>query len=843
MKKMTYAKFLSITVFVSVALIIILSSGKAAAATFCGCGLLSPVNASNSDANCEHENNASCVGSYPAHTVANTYGSNNLESAGASQATLKSNFINNLNWFAGQHPYQQISAAWMEAQLGGGNWAARINSPAVTLKLENHAYNENTMYMPADNGGNPSTTNGSVEVYGESASALSVVIYVNGVEYDAVKVDCGNMVGSMKALPPPDQLPTGTIAITCAPTATAGNYTIKVTFKDPDGATSGEIRDKPGQVWGPDNGTSATWTIPTTTLIPGDFPVTLWVKDVGVSAPTPNAYKQVASANLANCVPQGSVTATPASCHQINVKAWDPNAPSTTIHFYVTVNGGGNYTPNPSTVAGVGATTTSDVINDTQFDPWKASNSVTVYATDLETGAATNIGTVTLAGPCDSLTCGTSSLPGDLVPGQKNLKFTVSMKIAGAEKTAGYTIPTGGKFSPVNLVDLGTTSYAATAPSGNTMVSVPIAYQPETPEAGTSLTWNFTGGESNPASQVPACHQDNIRIAYEPYFTVLGGDVAAGQGFGDTCKAQDSDIMGENLDTSGSYFGASTRQAAIATGQISLFASDVTNNMPTNLGGGSDGLSAPQPSRLAFANADPSGIAYPQGTTYGAQFLGTTPTSQTWCVPDYEAAAGPTSGPFVPGSGTSGTFQLTSSTLPAMTINPGQHVTVVATGDVYINGDITYGSYNNNLDQIPEFTLVVKGGNIYINKNVDELHGFYDTQLDPSTGKGGTLYTCTDPATNAPSTSYSVCGPLPTVPTGAPALTIYGSVAATKIVPGRMLGNIATATSSTDDPAEQFVFSPELWLGSTTAPVTKCEVDPTQPQCLYESYTSLPPVF
>ena len=229
MKKMTYAKLLSATAFASVALIVILSSGKAAAATFCGCGMLSQVNASNSDANCEDENDANCNAHYPGHTVANNYGSMTLESA-SNEATIKSNFIKNLQWFAGHHPYQQISAAWIESRLGGSDWAARINSPNVTLKLENHAYGQNTMYMPANNGGKPSTTNGSVQAYSENGSALSVVIYVNGVVYDAVKVDCGNMVGSWRALPPPNQPPSGSfVSLVC--NAAAETYTISVQFR------------------------------------------------------------------------------------------------------------------------------------------------------------------------------------------------------------------------------------------------------------------------------------------------------------------------------------------------------------------------------------------------------------------------------------------------------------------------------------------------------------------------------------------------------------------------------------------------------------------------------------
>jgi hypothetical protein len=68
-------------------------------------------------------------------------------------------------------------------------------------------------------------------------------------------------------------------------------------------------------------------------------------------------------------------------------------------------------------------------------------------------------------------------------------------------------------------------------------------------------------------------------------------------------------------------------------------------------------------------------------------------------------------------------------------------------------------------------------------------------------------------------------------------------VSAYELIPGRTFGNIAKALDTgSDQPGEQFVFTPELWLGSAAAPGSSCVINPTQTNCLYQAYTSLPPV-
>jgi hypothetical protein len=131
--------------------------------------------------------------------------------------------------------------------------------------------------------------------------------------------------------------------------------------------------------------------------------------------------------------------------------------------------------------------------------------------------------------------------------------------------------------------------------------------------------------------------------------------------------------------------------------------------------------------------------------------------------------------------------------------------------------------------------MTIGGGDIYIDPSVSELQGFYDAE-PTATNTGGVIYTCASNAGGvfAPLKDYDKCS--------ANALTFYGAVSSYQIVPGRTVGNIATTSTTSDDPAEQIVYTPELWLGGMSGPTTSCATDPAQASCMYQSYTSLPPV-
>lgn len=812
MKKISYLKLIFVTLFASVALFLLLTPGKSSAAAPLGCGLLAPVNSSNSDPNCLNQKYDK--GGFTTCTVGNTYGSNSCESAGSSQATLKNNFIGDLQWYASHgQPYQRISADWIAGVLGGGDWAARINSPSVSLQfVTNYGFSLNSEYVPT------SSSSGYIDYpYAESDTARwAILIKVNGVVYDTIKLDCGNLVNSSRSLPPPNHPPTGNFTALTCDTNTA-RYTIDVRFSDPDAATSAQLRGSNGStVFASSGGTSANWVISTETLEPGSFPVELWVKDTGPSGD--GQYKKVATSGIANCGVQGSIS--PVSCSTVSLRLWDQNDPDDNVNYYLQANGGGK--SGPTTFGGKNASaSTRNVTGVPSFDYW-INNRITLWGVDTQTGAQTNLGTVTLP-ICGHISCGSTSMPSALVAGQQ-ISFKVWVTVTGAPDG-----PPGAKFTSIKFATLNTTSpYSYSA---SDLYSNAITYTPQS--AGTyNLDWTFGGGESNPPSV--SCSLNNIRVSYEPYFSVVGGDVSAGQGFGSGCTANPAaDIAGETLDTGGKYFGASSRQAAIASGQINQFASNTTNNIPSNLGGSSDGINSHQPSGLAFANTATS------GTTYGGGFV--TASGSGWCVPDYAGSVTGTTATFLPTSGTLSNlthnadgyvYRLSGdqSINGNITLNPGVHVTVLVTGgNVLLNSNITYSGYAS-IQDIPQFTLIVNGGNLYIHHNVSELHGTYIAQ--PTNASNGMLFTCAN-GLGSPSTNYGECNN---------ALTFYGAVSAREIIPGRMSGNLSKTSAITDVPGEQFVYTPELWLGSVESSGVSCAVDPAQAQCLYQSYTSLPPV-
>lgn len=731
-------------------------------------------------------------------------------SRGMSSASLANAFINDINTYAGKpYPVDRTGAAYVKQvlQQRGGNWATNLK--LTTLTVENvpaAAGCANTAYNPANN---------SVVHISDCQHDAALVARQNGVIVFAIRVECGNVLGNFPG-PQPNRPPTGSFTSLVCNTA-AATYTISVRYSDPDAATTAQLRGVGGAVYKTSGGTSVTWTISTETLEPEYFPVGLWVRDVGPGAS--GAYKQVATHAIANCGVQGSIVQV--SCTQVSLRAWDQNDPDDNVRYYIQANGAAK--SGPTTFGGKdAAASTRNVSGIPGFDYW-IQNKLTLWGVDTQTGAQTNLGTATLP-ICGHLSCGGTTLPASLVAGQP-ITFKVWVAVAGAPNG-----PPGAKFTSIRFDTLNTTSPYVY--SSSDLYSNAINYTPQA--AGTyNLTWTFGGGESNPPSV--SCSLNNIRVSYVPYFTVVGGDASAGQGFGAGCTTNTAaDIAGETLDTGGKYFGASSRQAAIATGQINQFATDTTNFIPSNLGGSSDGINSHQPSGLAFANTAPS------GTTYGGGYV--TTAGQAWCVPDYAGGVTGTTATFLPTSGSlSGltpnadgyVYRLSGdkSINGNITLKPGVHITILVTGgNVYLNSNVTYSGYSS-LKDIPQFTLIDVGGNIYVDHNVDELHGTYIAQ--PTNASNGMLFTCAT-GLSAPSTNYGTCNN---------ALTFYGAVSAGELVPGRMAGNLSKTSAVSDVPGEQFVYGPELWLGSVDTSGVGCEIDPAQAQCLYQSYTSLPPVF
>ncbi len=308
------------------------------------------------------------------------------------------------------------------------------------------------------------------------------------------------------------------------------------------------------------------------------------------------------------------------------------------------------------------------------------------------------------------------------------------------------------------------------------------------------------------------CPPVDIVVANHPYLKSFGNDVQVGSGFtsGASCtqstaaNAQIHAYINGDLATYGG--GSSVEYAAMAIGVI---------------GGGapSDGFaSASQrgsppkaPIGLTLAN---SGVA-----GYGGN-LG---TDSARCMPDYFGTTQDT-GISVNNSVPNGTAvnlasvadpgQSLYNMLPGATLympqsagNFTKHHTVFVNGDVFIKGDITYGPGWATTDQIPAFTLIVKG-NIYISSTVSTLDGLYIAQ--PSSGAKGEIYTCrksTDGSQIPDATLFADCDNQ---------LTVHGAFIAKTVKLLRTHGTINQATPADgrtgSQAAEVFDFSPEIYM-------------------------------
>jgi hypothetical protein len=335
--------------------------------------------------------------------------------------------------------------------------------------------------------------------------------------------------------------------------------------------------------------------------------------------------------------------------------------------------------------------------------------------------------------------------------------------------------------------------------------------QPATNNAGTyTVTYGIAGAVA------PITCSGTFDVSYRPYFSVLGGDVTAGAGFGGSCTEVVADLKSWNFNTGGTpnYYGGGSAIGAWATGNISNFVSGMglTGGAASNNGYG-----------LSFANTSNT-----SGGGYGGNFG----TGSVPCLYDaYGNKPGGLSPP--PGAGTigsisgSGTYSgIGNYTLGSggdLTVGQdgsgqGIQYTVYIQGNLYIRNNVKY-SYSNIVG-IPRVNFYVKG-NIYIDPNVTELHGVYVAQKT-SGASGGYITTC---ATGFGATiqPYATCNKQ---------LTFVGAAEAENgMYLNRTYGNLAAAPGVTNQPAEVFQYSPELWMSASSGSGFK-----------YQAYTSLPPV-
>lgn len=399
-------------------------------------------------------------------------------------------------------------------------------------------------------------------------------------------------------------------------------------------------------------------------------------------------------------------------------------------------------------------------------------------------------------GPPPSVDCNSITInPASPEPGQA---FTV---------TGGFTI--SGQAGPNISASLSATipslgfNQSLFSGSVSRNVSINRTTSPITGPAGTHAgRFNVSVPLGDPTSlQCPF----TVVIAEKPYYRVYGGDVSVGSGFGATCTVDPAGTMIGFNRGANPFTGAGSQLATYALGTIIDFATGQ--------------IRAPNdPNHLSFANT----------TTYGG---GLNPTYAT-CAPDYFArrtGSDPGANWNIPASA-NGTFSHTGDmaiTADAAGLAFSSRVTLYVDGDLFINDDIKYrntGSYAD-ITQIPSFRFIVRG-NIYVAPGVSQLDGIYIAQSNGASG--GRFYTCWP-------------GHLPTAAdlNGAcrSRLTVFGAVLAETIKLTRTTGSVNQSTTaerynSGGNPAEVFVFSPEVWLAG----------DLSSSSGAFDSINVLPPV-
>jgi hypothetical protein len=311
------------------------------------------------------------------------------------------------------------------------------------------------------------------------------------------------------------------------------------------------------------------------------------------------------------------------------------------------------------------------------------------------------------------------------------------------------------------------------------------------------------------------CHT-TIPVVDLPYLQVYGGDTMIGgsptySSGGSTCAtlptaSGPAGIYSWNKDDSPNYSGAGDQYAVQVLGQINGF---VSGQNSTN-----------SPTGLSFSNSSVT----PNSGLFGGSFFA--PPAD--CDFTSDIASDPNATTYT----TNQTIAQNAVMNVSAQSNGAPTIIYVKDANVYIANSITYGNTNwASPSKIPDFELVVVGGNIYVSDNVTELDGLY--VAEPDTGRspqGGAIYTCGNPnytpVTAASSSYYGSC---------TNKLTIYGSFVAQQVQFLRTNGTVGQASSDTlsnNHAAEVFDYTPEMWLPRGNS----------NPNSGYEAITGLPPV-
>ncbi len=602
----------------------------------------------------------------------------------------------------------------------------------------------------------------------------------------------------------------------------------------------------------------------------GDYAVWSMAGHTKVSSPTGGTAD---NGGQVNTVPSEQLTFT----HYLKNNGPDSTSPT---HILVkaqqSLNGGAYTDVAPNVDKGIWAASGPDtvVITNTYNVPAGAANGDTICMRVAWTPASAGSGStiagtgtcakVVVASASGSCTSSDMTIGGTINP-DPTTTYTLTGVVHYSSLAAAQAVLTGGGQFFIKVTGPNgavTTVYSnlnvpATA-GGNAGAGTLTAGPVTAPATGAAGLFAISFGLSGAS---PVTCSGTVFVGYTPYFSVLGGDVAAGPDFGSACVSELSGITGENLGSSKGYYGATSQLGAFSLGQITGFATGTFSNTGTGLGNDASGGTAARPYGLSFANTgtDPNNVF---GTTFGKDPADDPADNPSFCVPDYAGNAAAGTATTITGNVTvnqayvnttlaaGGTFIIngnlqTSGALAFGGAGVPSRVILVVNGDAYINSaTIQYANYNyvsgtSTVNNIPRFQLLVNG-DIYIDKAASTLTGFYTAQS--ASGTGGHIYTC---ATGAPSFQYLTNIASDASPNAqqdanyytdcSTQLTVYGSVAAMHIELNRTAGNWRTAGAITNIPAEKIVYTPELWLGSQSA--TSAGTGS------FDAITNLPPIF
>lgn len=527
---------------------------------------------------------------------------------------------------------------------------------------------------------------------------------------------------------------------------------------------------------------------------------------------------------------------TNSSCSRITGWARDPNDATFRVPVTITfrINGSPPITLPASTVQASNASPFAFGL-DTPPEVRSSLQSVRVTAT----GTARDGTVFTLAnspmtiGPCQlpQPSCGSYSIaPSSLDPGTQ---FTVNVSVSYDSGPAAQTVYDSGGRIYIRVSGPGF-SYNQTRPTtvNGTSLSASASMGPTNNVGVYSLRWGVTGpsGAIDCADGVPTNGNPDPPVEFpvtnKPYFKVEGGDVSAGLGMtvgpanctaGGVAPNNQAGIVSwnRNNNPAGNYDGAGTTLGALTRGRLQDFATAQTSN------GGAD--KAARPRGLAFSNVNnPTGTIDMNGGLYGGKFDGGD------CVPDYFANIPssqilPGNYSFAPAGGT-----VTVPGFPAGgNIANGDRRTIYVDGNLYINSNVAFsGNYPGGIADIPSFVVIVRG-NIYIDRSVSRLDGFYIAQPAAAAvgdNTRGNIYTCAAAPTSAAALDRNLHAACNT------ALTVNGSFSARQVWLLRTAGTVSSSTA-----AESFNYVPDIWIAQAF------NTTPTTPDSTYDSITSLPP--